>query len=474
VQSIRLRDLHWSNFMSMRKALAALSMAGALVFLGCDGDVEVHDHYSHHQYYEDRPVQRVYVQADVPPPPPQPVAPPPPPEAVQGDATVDTGDATADVSADVDTGEAAQYFHDDLQPYGDWVVTADFGRCFHPHAVAVGWRPYTLGHWVYTDANGWFWASDESFGWACYHYGRWVVDPRVGWVWVPGRVWAPAWVAWRHGTGVCGWAPLPPASAGISINITIGHIHPDAYCFVDVGHLADPHIHDHFRPVQQNVTIINQTTNITNITNVHGTVINKSVNVTEVERASGRRVEHVKVVDTQTRGPAKVSGDTVQVYRPSLPPPKKKTVPVAESGHTTTHTPAPSHGLQTESVQSDNTGTDTSTHKKAKSSGSTPPPPPSASVDTESDPKSEPKHHAKPPVDSSADSTPASDAPASGSGKPSKPKPHATDNPDSHVTSGKGGTADQTPPPPPPPQGKPDKTKKKPPQQNGDGGDQVQ
>ncbi|HEX3358649.1 MAG TPA: DUF6600 domain-containing protein [Tepidisphaeraceae bacterium] len=467
----------------MRKALAALSLAGAFAVAGCGGDIEVHDHYYHRDYYEDRPIHRVRVEEEVPPPPPVAEAPPPP----QADTSVDTGDATAD--EDVDTGEDVQYFHDDLQPYGDWVVTADFGRCFRPHAVAVGWRPYTLGHWVYTDDHGWLWASDESFGWATYHYGRWSEDPRYGWVWIPGRVWAPAWVAWRHGTGVCGWAPLPPRRHGgveVSIDVAIGHIRPDAYCFVDVGHLAEPHVRDHFRPVQQNVTIINQTTNITNITNVHGNVINKSVNVTEVEHASGRRVTHERVVDTQQKGPSKESGNTVQVFRPNLPAPKKKAVAPVEAEHVTAKNTSPkntapknttpSHSPQVESIQSKNSAADSGSHQKpAKSTGkeTPPPPPPSANVDTESDKSGPPKHRAKAPADTPDNSSSANDPKSSGSGKGGKPRAPVTDNNDSHdshASSGKGGKSDQ-PPPPPQSQGKSDKNKKKTPN---DGGDQVQ
>src|SRR5258708_33820088 len=78
--------------------------------------------------------------------------------------------------------------------------------------MAAEWRPYTLGHWVYTDDDGWLWVSDEEWGWAAYHYGRWYNDSGR-WFWVPGRVWAPAWVAWRTGGGHIGRAPPPPPAA---------------------------------------------------------------------------------------------------------------------------------------------------------------------------------------------------------------------------------------------------------------------
>ena len=102
-------------------------------------------------------------------------------------------------------------FYSKLEPYGDWMETGDYGYVFQPRQADQwrDWRPYTNGHWVYTDA-GWTWISDEQFGWATYHYGRWIRLRSVGWVWVPGEHWAPTWVSWRKGNDYVGWAPLPP------------------------------------------------------------------------------------------------------------------------------------------------------------------------------------------------------------------------------------------------------------------------
>ncbi|HKE13755.1 MAG TPA: DUF6600 domain-containing protein, partial [Kofleriaceae bacterium] len=103
-------------------------------------------------------------------------------------------------------------FYDALAPYGQWVESPEYGQVWVPsrRAVGPGFTPYaTGGGWVYSD-NGWMFASDYSWGWAPFHYGRWYREPRWGWVWVPGSVWAPAWVDWRFGGGVIGWAPLPP------------------------------------------------------------------------------------------------------------------------------------------------------------------------------------------------------------------------------------------------------------------------
>jgi len=85
-------------------------------------------------------------------------------------------------------------FYDELGNDGDWVNYRG-GYVFIPADVSPDWRPYTLGHWIYTRRYGWTWVSEESFGWATYHYGRWGYADDIGWYWVPGTRWAPAWVS---------------------------------------------------------------------------------------------------------------------------------------------------------------------------------------------------------------------------------------------------------------------------------------
>src|SRR4029453_8442307 len=105
------------------------------------------------------------------------------------------------------SGAEDEPFYDELAPYGEWVHVSGPGWAWVPYDTPAGWRPYQVGHWIFTD-YGWTWVSDESFGWAFYHYGRWHMDPGYGWVWVPGTEWGPAWVAWHEGGGYVGWAPL--------------------------------------------------------------------------------------------------------------------------------------------------------------------------------------------------------------------------------------------------------------------------
>jgi hypothetical protein len=117
-------------------------------------------------------------------------------------------------------------FYSPLTPYGGWVDLPRYGHCWRPAGVVAGWRPYTNGHWEWTDA-GWYWASDEPWGWACYHYGYWNYDPAYGWVWLPGTEWSPAWVSWREAPDYIGWAPCGPGGVAVAQSY---------FVFVDVHH----------------------------------------------------------------------------------------------------------------------------------------------------------------------------------------------------------------------------------------------
>ena len=162
-------------------------------------------------------------------------------------------------------------FYDDLQPYGSWFETPDYGYVYQPTIVVQdnSWRPYTRGRWACTN-RGWAWVSDEPFGWACFHYGRWTLINGRGWVWVPGDEWAPSWVCWREGDDCVGWAPLPPETlcyrgrgwnSSVEGDFGIGH---GCFTFVHCRNMADP-IWRHCLPIGQNSLFHKKTTNITNI-----------------------------------------------------------------------------------------------------------------------------------------------------------------------------------------------------------------
>ena len=114
---------------------------------------------------------------------------------------------------------------EDLDRYGSWEETPEYGVLWVPRQVPVGWAPYSAGHWAWVRPWGWTWVDDAPWGFAPFHYGRWVYRRDV-WCWVPGTyvarpVYAPALVAWigptvnlsisvGGGGPPVGWVPLAP------------------------------------------------------------------------------------------------------------------------------------------------------------------------------------------------------------------------------------------------------------------------
>ena len=114
---------------------------------------------------------------------------------------------------------------DDLDRYGQWQQTPEYGPLWVPSSVPVDWAPYRTGHWAWVRPWGWTWVDDAAWGFAPFHYGRWVYH-RNAWCWAPGTyiarpVYAPALVAWVGGPSVgvsitvggaapVGWFPLAP------------------------------------------------------------------------------------------------------------------------------------------------------------------------------------------------------------------------------------------------------------------------
>ncbi len=108
---------------------------------------------------------------------------------------------------------SSEYLPDELDAYagefernGQWRYENEVGYVWTPR-VAVGWQPYSNGHWAWTP-YGYTWVPYERWGWAPSHYGRWGMSASFGWYWVPGRTWGPAWVSWAVGGGYVGWCPL--------------------------------------------------------------------------------------------------------------------------------------------------------------------------------------------------------------------------------------------------------------------------
>lgn len=215
---------------------------------------------------------------------------------------------------------AASFFWDELAPYGDWTRVEPYGWVWAPWDKPGAWRPYTLGRWVAT-SYGWTWVSDWPWGWAPFHYGRWTWHPGSGWIWIPGRVWAPAWVAWRHGPGWVGWAPLPPGAewrAGSGLQAGDLDLRPEGWVFVAERDFPASQPTRQAVPVDRNPEILRETRDVTRYEPEGGRVAVRSVPVEELERTVGRPVPRFDLRDVGEPPPAteSVQDDRVRVYRP--------------------------------------------------------------------------------------------------------------------------------------------------------------
>ena len=115
---------------------------------------------------------------------------------------------------------------EDLDAYGDWAYTTDYGWIWRPRATVINiyadWAPYRYGHWVWCPPYGWTWVGYEPWGWAPYHYGRWVFHGGY-WAWCPRSAFYHERSWWR------------PALVAVVI-------YRDNYCWYPLGyHQRDPH-----------------------------------------------------------------------------------------------------------------------------------------------------------------------------------------------------------------------------------------
>jgi len=247
--------------------------------------------------------------------------------AISGDRVA--RESTTSAKDDQSTGSYSM-FYAKLEPYGDWIETGDYGYVYRPReATNTRWRPYMNGHWVYTDA-GWTWISEEPFGWATYHYGRWTRIRSVGWVWVPADEWASAWVSWRKGSDYVGWAPLPPEArfdrrSGIrNWSDSYYDIGPDQYVFVPTRQFGEERVERVILPEQRNVTIINQTTNVTNISYNNTIIVNQGPSYEELRTQTQTPIKRLRLerqTNVQMNDPrAIVRGDVVEIPAPVIAP----------------------------------------------------------------------------------------------------------------------------------------------------------
>src|SRR5271166_6300213 len=162
--------------------------------------------------------------------------------------------------------------YEDLDDNGDWRDDSNYGHVWFPNRVRAGWAPYREGHWDWISPWGWTWVDDASWGYAPFHYGRWVtVGGRWGWVAGPvavRAVYAPALVVFIGGGpggfgGNVGWFPLGPREVYVpSYHVSEAYVTRVNISNTTVTNVTVTNIY--------RTTIVNNTTNITNVTYATG------------------------------------------------------------------------------------------------------------------------------------------------------------------------------------------------------------
>lgn len=218
-----------------------------------------------------------------------------------------------------------EVFYDGLSPHGEWIPVGGGVYGWRPVGVHVGWRPYTVGRWCWTD-DGWYWFSDEPWGWATFHYGRWHYDDYYGWIWIPGYDWAPAWVEWRYGGGFIGWAPLSPYAV-FSISWGI-HYRARWYTpvtwwnFVDCGYISHHNVHRYVYRNEHNSRYVGNTRGGGSVRYDGGRIRSRGPEREYVEREGRTRIEHVGVREIGERRGERFRNDggrrEIEVYRPHI------------------------------------------------------------------------------------------------------------------------------------------------------------
>ncbi len=221
--------------------------------------------------------------------------------------------------------------YDDLDQYGQWQPSPDYGQVWYPNSVAADWAPYRYGRWAWVEPWGWTWVEDEPWGFAPFHYGRWAL---IGsrWGWVPGTVvvgirpvYAPALVAFVGGpnAGVQVWFPLGPRDP-----------------FLPWYHHSDVYLRQVNVVTVRNVNIVN-VVNVRNVENIHYAYQRVAPTAVSTEafrggRPVGREVVHV---DVNQIGRARViphpaiqpDVHAVHAGAPEVHPPVERTRPHIES-----------------------------------------------------------------------------------------------------------------------------------------------
>jgi hypothetical protein len=211
--------------------------------------------------------------------------------------------ATPYVSASVQYVSPTMTGYEDLDRYGTWQQSPNYGPVWMPQ-VSSDWAPYRHGHWAYVAPWGWTWIDDAPWGFTPFHYGRWIqVGPR--WAWVPGRrveqpVYSPALVSFVGNV------------AGLPISVNIGQTNvgqAPAVGWVPLGpnEVWNPPYRyrpDYFRNANQPNVDVTRIVNNTTITTNNVTIVNNRPVSDLVNRRAVTLVPAAVMANSQPVAPA--------------------------------------------------------------------------------------------------------------------------------------------------------------------------
>jgi hypothetical protein len=216
--------------------------------------------------------------------------------------------------------------YQDLDQYGSWRTTPEYGAVWVPNGTPNGWAPYHNGHWLWMDPWGWTWVDDAPWGFAPFHYGRWAYVSGY-WGWVPGPVaerpvYAPALVAWVGGGAVGGgvaWFALGPRE----VYVPSYHTSPVYLNRINVTNTV----------IVNNVNITN--VNITNVQYVNRAAPGAVMAVQQTAFANARPVQSAAIVVR----PEALRSATV-IATAAVPPTRASVVKAAAPGARVAQPPA--------------------------------------------------------------------------------------------------------------------------------------
>ncbi len=216
--------------------------------------------------------------------------------------------------------------YQDLDRYGSWRTTPEYGAVWVPNGTPGGWAPYHYGHWLWVDPWGWTWVDDSPWGFAPFHYGRWAYVSGY-WGWIPGPVaerpvYSPALVAWVGGGAVGGgvaWFALGPGE----VFVPTYHTSPVYLNRVNVTNTV----------IVNNINITN--VNITNVKYVNREAPGAVMAVQQAAFASAKPVQSAAIVVR----PEALRSATV-VATAAVAPTRASVAPAAASGAKVAQPPA--------------------------------------------------------------------------------------------------------------------------------------